>query len=60
MSQNTSTLTVDTYEIGVSNGTYIILMNGEPLTDRNSRTRFFASRNSARKTISRIRRGVTN
>jgi hypothetical protein len=38
-------------------GDYFVTRNGDPLTDRNYRTRFFVSRNSARKRISRERRG---
>lgn len=37
-------------------GDYFVTRNGDPLTDRNYRTRFFVSRNSARKRISRERR----
>ena len=47
------------YTISQENGRFVILADGSPLENNRGYTRQFASRNSARKALSRIRRGVT-
>lgn len=60
----TATQNTDTYAIidtpdplGTTGIVYIVTRNGRPLTDRFGYTRYFATRNSARKRIARERSG---
>ena len=49
--------TTPTYGIVVNAGLFYVTRNGTYLTDKNGVARAFASRNAARKRISRERRG---